>query len=73
MQSTVKTIQFKITTRDLMEVKDAYNLYDIRSAIKFMFEQQFPKSEVLLEQGFATDPCPVNSDAVVITVKARDR
>lgn len=73
MQSLVKTLQFRITTRDLMEVKDAYNLYDTRSAIKFMFEQRFPTKEVLLEYGFDTDPCPVNSDAVVITVKARDK
>jgi hypothetical protein len=73
MQSQVKTIQFRITTKDLMEVKDAYNLYDTRSAIKFMFEQQFPQKEVILEHGFCSDPCPVNSDAVVITVKARDK
>ena len=73
MQSPVETIQFRITTRDLMDVENAYNLYDTRSAIKFMFDQQYPTKEALLDQGFSSDPCPINTDAVVITVKARSR
>ena len=56
-----------------MQVKDAYNLYDTRSAIKFMFEEQYPKKELLLDLGYTADPCHLNEDAVVIKVQARDK
>ena len=73
MQRPVETIQFRVTTRDLMDVKDCHSLYDTRSAIKFMFEQQYPTKELLLEKGFSSDPCSINSDAVIVTVQARSK
>lgn len=73
MQSQVKTVEFRVTSRELMQVKDAYNLYDTRSAIKFMFEEQYPKKELLLDLGYTSDPCHLNEDAVVIKVQARDK
>lgn len=71
MRSQVETVEFRVTSRELMQVKDAYNLYDTRSAIKFMFEEQHPKKEMLLDLGYTADPCHMNEDAVVIRVKAR--
>lgn len=56
-----------------MQVKDAYNLYDTRSAIKFIFEEQHPNKELLLDLGYTADPCHLNEDAVVIKVQARDK
>lgn len=73
MQSQVETLQLRITTRDLMDVKDAYNMYDTKSVIKWMFEQQYPNKELLLDQGFTSDPCSVNMDTVIVTVKARNK
>lgn len=73
MQRPVETIQFRVTAKELMEVKDAYSLYDTRSTIKFMFEQQYPTKELLLEKGFSSDPCSVNADAVIVTVQARSK
>ena len=73
MRSQVKTVEFRVSSRELMQVKDAYNLYDTRSAIKFMFEEQYPKKELLLDLGYTADPCHLNEDAVVIKVQARDR
>lgn len=73
MQAPVRTVEFRVTTRELMQVKDAYNLYDTRSAIKFMFEEKHPRKELLLDLGYTTDPCHINDDAVVIKVKARDK
>lgn len=70
MQQQVKTIEFRVTSRELMQVKDAYSLYDTRSAIKFMFEEQHPKKELL---GYTVDPCHLNDDTVVIKVEARDK
>lgn len=73
MQQQVETVEFRVTSRELMQVKDAYNLYDTRSAIKFMFEEQFPKKEILLHLGYTADPCHLNEDAVVIKVQARNK
>ena len=73
MQSQVETLQLRITTKDLMEVKDAYNMYETTSVIKWMFDQQYPNKELLLDKGFSSDPCPINMDTVVVTVKARNR
>jgi len=73
MQAQVETIQMRISTRDLMDVKNAYNLYDTQQAVKFLVGQQHPNKEVLLEQGYSVDPCSVNSDAVILTVKVRGR
>lgn len=67
----VETINLRVTTRELMDVKNAHNLYDTRSAIKFMFEQQYPTKELLLDLGYLIDPDAINPDVVVIEVKAR--
>lgn len=72
MRELVQELTLRVTTRDLMDVKDAYNLYDTRSAIKFLFDKQYPNKELLLDKGFQTDPDPVNPDVVIITLKARE-
>lgn len=69
----LETVQLRVTTKDLMEVKDAYDLYDTKQAIKFLFNQQHPTKELLLEEGVSADPCHINPDVVVISVKARIR
>ena len=73
MQSPVEQIKLRVTTRELMDIKDAYTLFDTKSAIKFLFDQQHPTKELLLDQGFDADPCHINGDVVVFTVKARVR
>lgn len=73
MQNQVETIKLRVTTKDIMDVKDAYSLYDTHSAIRFLFDQQHPTKEVLLESGFTSEPCNVDREVVVITVKARTK
>lgn len=73
MQSQVETLEMRITSRDLMEVKDAYNMYETTSVIKWMFEQRHPKKEILLNLGFTSEPCSQEPGSVVVTVKARNK
>lgn len=73
MRSLAETLELRVTTKELMQVKDAYNLYDTRSAIKFMFEERYPAKEILLNEGVSADPCAINTDVVVLTVKARNK
>lgn len=73
MLRQVETLQFRIKAVDIMDVKDAYALYDTKQAIRFLFEQQFPDKELLFDEPMSVDPCSANDDAVVITVKGRNK
>lgn len=73
MQSQVETLEMRITSRDLMEVKDAYNMYETTSVIKWMFEQRYPQKEILLNLGFTSNPCPEEAGSVLVMVKARNK
>jgi hypothetical protein len=72
MPQRLETVELRFTTRELMDVKNAYNLYDTKQAIRFLFSQQYPTKELDLSAGFSTDPDAINPDVVVVTVKARN-
>lgn len=73
MQNQTESVKMRVTTKEIMEVKDAYDLLSTKSAIKFLFEQYYPNKELLLEHGYTSDPCHINPDVVVISVTARRR
>jgi hypothetical protein len=68
---TMREIKIRISVRELMDVKNAYNLYDTKSAIDFLVKQQYPEEEVLWGEGILADPDPVNSDVVLVSLKVR--
>jgi hypothetical protein len=67
----MQEIKLRFTVRELMDVKNAYNLYDTRSAIDFLVKQQYPEEEVLWGEGILADPDPVNSDAILVSLRVR--
>lgn len=62
------TVDFRVTTRDLMDVKNCYDLYNTEVAVRFMFETQNVGLRFI--KIVSADPDPVNHDAVLMQVQA---
>jgi hypothetical protein len=71
MRELIEEIKLKITHKEAMEIKDAYDLFDIKSVIKFIFEKAHPNKEVAFDKGWTLDSDPVNGDVMLVTLKAR--
>lgn len=62
------TVDFRTTSRDLMDVKNCYNIYGTESALKFLFESQY--SDLKFVRILSADPDPINTDTVLVRVEA---
>jgi hypothetical protein len=67
----MQEIKIRLSVSELMDVKNAYTLYDTKSAIEFLVKQQYPEKEILWGEGILADPDPVNSDVVLVSLKVR--
>jgi len=62
------TVDFRVTTRDLMGVKNCYDLYSTEAAVRFMFEKQ--NTGLRFIKIVSADPDFINHDAVLMRVQA---
>jgi len=62
------TVDFRVTTRDLMDVKNCYDLYNTEAAVRFMFEKQ--NNGLRFIKIVSADPDSINHDAVLMRVQA---
>ena len=62
------TVDFQVTTRDLMDVKNCYDLCSTEFALRFMFEKQ--NTGLRFIKIISADPDPINHDTILIKVQA---
>jgi hypothetical protein len=62
------TVDFQVTTRDLMDVKNCYDLYTTEAAVRFMFEKQ--NAGLRFIKIVSADPDPINHHTILIKVQA---
>lgn len=65
---TKVAVDFRVTTRDLMETKDCYDVMNSERAIQLMFEQAHANKNFV--KILSSDPDPLNSDVVLLKIEA---